>query len=88
MDQDTFFDEAQDGYATFTGTSMATPHVTGAAALLLVQNPTLTVGQLKSLLLNTSDLIPDLVGLTVTGGREFPAPAPPASPPGRPGACC
>ena len=48
---------------------MATPHVAGAAALLLGRKPTLTVAQVRSLLLDTGDPLPALAGKTVTGRR-------------------
>jgi subtilisin family serine protease len=56
-------------YAYFNGTSMATPHVAGAAALLLAADPTLTVDELKAALLGGVEPIPALAGKTVTGGR-------------------
>ena len=56
-------------YSTFSGTSMATPHVSGAAALLLSFNNTLTVAELKSLLMNNGDPIAALDGKTVSGKR-------------------
>jgi serine protease len=57
------------GYSSFSGTSMATPHVTGAAALLLSYVPTLTHLQVKDRLLASVDPNADLKSRTVTGGR-------------------
>ncbi|MFK4836961.1 S8 family serine peptidase, partial [Microbacterium sp. ZW T2_14] len=41
-------------YSTMSGTSMATPHVAGAAAILLGANPELTTAQLKAALASTA----------------------------------
>lgn len=42
-------------FATLTGTSMASPHVAGAAALLKQQHPQWSVAQIKSALVNTAE---------------------------------
>jgi len=55
------------GYSSFTGTSMATPHVAGAAALVLSVNPDLTAVELKELLMNSGDPHPATEGKTVSG---------------------
>jgi subtilisin family serine protease len=52
-------------YIFFNGTSMATPHVAGAAALALARFPSLTVAQLRNRLLNTADP----KSLNIGGGR-------------------
>ena len=56
-------------YSTYSGTSMASPHVTGAAALLWSQNPTWTAQQVKNTLMQTGDSISALAGKTVSGKR-------------------
>ena len=56
-------------YIKMKGTSMATPHVSGLAALLLSKNPSLSPDQLKQLILNNADKLPAFSGKTVSGGR-------------------
>ncbi len=76
-------------YASFSGTSMATPHVSGAAALLLANDPSLTTGQLKAALMDYADPVPALQGKVASGGRlnvfnaisGTPPPPPPPPPP-------
>ena len=45
-------------YASASGTSMATPHVSGTAALMLQANPGLTPDQIKTLLETSATLMP------------------------------
>ncbi len=57
------------GYGTKSGTSMATPHVTGVAALAWSFRPDATYQEIKAAILDGADPIPALAGITVTGGR-------------------
>jgi len=76
-------------YGLLSGTSMASPHVSGGAALVWSQNPTWTAQQVKNQLLQTTDPISALSGRTVSGGRlninnalgGYTPPPPPPPPP-------
>lgn len=57
------------GYASYDGTSMATPHVTGAAALYAASHPGATAAQIKSAILSSAVPTGSLSGKCVTGGR-------------------
>ena len=57
------------GYASYNGTSMATPHVTGAAALYASTRPGSTAAQIKAAILDATVPTPSLQNKTVTGGR-------------------
>ena len=56
-------------YYSTSGTSMATPHVAGAAALLLSVNDQLTVEELKDYLMEYGDPLPGLIGKCASGSR-------------------
>lgn len=56
-------------YVTYQGTSMATPHVAGAAALLKSYDPQLTVTEIKSRLMTHAEPVAAWQGKSVTGGR-------------------
>ncbi len=56
-------------YGPSSGTSMSTPHVAGAAALLAAHNPSLSAASLKATLMNTVDVLPAFAGFNRSGGR-------------------
>ncbi len=57
------------GYSSFDGTSMATPHVAGVAALVLAHEPPLNTAQVIQRLYLGADPLAVLSGKCVTGGR-------------------
>jgi subtilisin family serine protease len=61
------------GYANYSGTSMATPHVTGACALYAASHPGSSAAVIKNAILSsalsTATTTPSLSGKTATSGR-------------------
>ena len=57
------------GYASYNGTSMATPHVTGAVALYASINPSASIATIKNAILSSTVATPSLTGKCITGGR-------------------
>ncbi len=58
-----------DSYVRLSGTSMATPHVVGSAALLAQQHPQWTAGQLKADLMASAKPNPTVTGYQQGAGR-------------------
>ncbi len=58
-----------DGYASYNGTLMASPHVAGAVGMLMAYNPSATLAEVKAAIMDGTDLIPSLAGITVSEGR-------------------
>ena len=57
------------GYATYSGTSMATPHVSGGAALYAASHPGATAAEIKNAIMTSAVPTASLNGKCVTGGR-------------------
>lgn len=58
------------GYQTLSGTSMAAPHVSGVAALVLQKNPGFKPEQVKARLESTAECLTNLGGCTTNGTRD------------------
>jgi thermitase len=56
-------------YGKMSGTSMATPHVAGAVALLMSREPNLTPAEIKMRVMATADQLPAYKGLAGSGAR-------------------
>jgi subtilisin family serine protease len=56
-------------YTSYSGTSMATPHVTGAVALYASTHPKVPISNIKNAILNSAIPTPSLNGKCVTGAR-------------------
>ena len=56
-------------YGSFSGTSMAAPHVAGVVGLLNAAKPGISVTEVSNAILGTVDTLQSLDGKTVSGGR-------------------
>ena len=56
-------------YGSYSGTSMATPHVTGAAALYAARNLGATATEIRNAILGNATPTASMAGKSVTGGR-------------------
>lgn len=56
-------------YGTYSGTSMATPHVAGAVAVLAAAKPGASAASIRDAILSSAVPTTSLAGKTVTGGR-------------------
>lgn len=63
------YNGSNSSYVNLSGTSMATPHTAGAAALLAAVNPSLSAESLKATLMNTVDPLAAWSTLVKSGGR-------------------
>ena len=56
-------------YASYSGTSMATPHVSGVVGLLAAANPSASMAEIKQAILDGADPVASMAGKALTGGR-------------------
>jgi subtilisin family serine protease len=56
-------------YGAYSGTSMATPHVTGAAALYAAYHPGASANEIRAAIFGSATPTSSMSGRTVTGGR-------------------
>ncbi|MHC4265924.1 MAG: S8 family serine peptidase, partial [Planctomycetota bacterium] len=61
--------DSNEDYQFKNGTSMAAPHVAGAAGLLLANNPDMCLSELKNRLIKTGNKVADLEGKTISCRR-------------------
>jgi subtilisin family serine protease len=59
----------KNGYREASGTSMATPYVSGVAALIIASDPDISMKDLRARLLGSADALDQLSGRVETGGR-------------------
>ena len=57
------------GYASYSGTSMATPHVSGGAGLIMSEYPEASNAEIKARLIHGSDRVASLNDISVSDGR-------------------
>jgi subtilisin family serine protease len=77
-------------YGSYSGTSMATPHVAGIVGLLAAANPAATAAEIRTAILSTTTPVAALAGRMTTGGLVnaaaavaaiLPPPVDPGTPP-------
>jgi subtilisin family serine protease len=61
--------DGSSAYGVYSGTSMATPYVAGAAALYAASHPGASAATIKAAILNSIMKITSLSSKCVTGGR-------------------
>jgi subtilisin family serine protease len=60
---------ARPTWTPYTGTSLSTPLVTGAAALLIAHSPGSPMAEIRRRILETVDPLPSLAGKVASSGR-------------------
>jgi hypothetical protein len=63
------YNSSDSSYGSMTGTSMASPMVAAAAAMIWARSPQLTHQQVMARILGTVDRLPGLSGRCISGGR-------------------